>query len=158
MPYPSGFPVPGSGYSPYPQYPPSTTSSYPPYSPYAYPNVTPQPASVGQPSDTGTIKDEHIRESLLTAIEEKLMRLMKEQLQQSQAELNTLRRTQDELKQGKIKLDAILDRLTKEKVINVLIDSFFVRGSSVVRQLSNFSNLFTFVDVNNEMWIQRVVE
>lgn len=142
MPYPSGFPVPGSGYTAYPQYPPSTTSSYPPYSPYSYPNVTPQPGTVGQPSDTGTIKDEHIRESLLTAIEEKLMRLMKEQLQQSQAELNTLRRTQDELKQGKIKLDAILDRLTKEKVSNMLINLSLNKYSSNLVTFQTYSLYF----------------
>ena len=64
---------------------------------------------------TGTIKDEHIRESLLTAIEEKLMRRMKEQFQQNQAELETLKRTQDELKQGKARLDNILNRLHKEQ-------------------------------------------
>lgn len=64
---------------------------------------------------TGTIKDEHIRESLLTAIEEKLMRRMKEQFQQNQAEMETLKRTQEELKQGKAKLDNILSRLEKEQ-------------------------------------------
>lgn len=40
---------------------------------------------------------------------------MKEQFQQNQAELESLKRTQDELKQGKAKLDAILNRLEKEK-------------------------------------------
>lgn len=43
------------------------------------------------------------------------MRRMKEQFQQNQAELETLKRTQEELKQGKIKLDVILNRLEKEK-------------------------------------------
>lgn len=55
------------------------------------------------------------RESLMTAIEEKLMRRMKEQFQQNQAELETLKRTHEELKQGKAKLDMILSRLEKEK-------------------------------------------
>jgi hypothetical protein len=41
---------------------------------------------------------------------------MKEQFQQNQAELETLQRTQDELKQGKMKLNTILSRLEKEQV------------------------------------------
>lgn len=44
------------------------------------------------------------------------MRRMKEQFQQNQAELETLKRTQDELKQGKAKLEGILNKLEKEKV------------------------------------------
>lgn len=132
LPYPQpGFPTPGGygGFPPYPAsnnppypapYPPTSSTSYPP----AFPGYTPYPMnSFGGPTTpssvpmgTGTIKDEHIRESLLTAIEEKLMRRMKEQFQQNQAELETLKRTQEELKQGKSKLDAILSRLAKEQV------------------------------------------
>lgn len=123
----NSFPTPNSNpYPPYPPYPqfPTTTStsypSYPPYSPYPSggfggPSSTPNSISGG----TGTIKDEHIRESLLTAIEEKLMRRMKEQFQQNQAEMETLKRTQEELKQGRSKLDSILMRLAKEQVIAV---------------------------------------
>lgn len=133
LPYPQGFPTP-PGYAGFPPYPPtsnppypnaypppSSSTSYPPaypgYSPYPINNFggpSPNPCSV--PGGTGTIKDEHIRESLLTAIEEKLMRRMKEQFQQNQAELETLKRTQEELKQGKAKLDAILSKMTKEQV------------------------------------------
>lgn len=108
--YPPAYPPTSSSFSQYPPYP---TPSYPPYPSSNFDNSVPSipPSSGG----TGTIKEEHIRESLLTAIEEKLMRRMKEQFQQSQAELETLRRTQDELKQGKAKLDAILGRLEKEE-------------------------------------------
>ncbi|EEZ99668.1 tumor susceptibility gene 101 protein [Tribolium castaneum] len=134
MPYPSNSFMPGGGYMPpypptsypptsgfggYPPYPQSSNLPYPSYNPYPtpYPPYTgggypgPSPAVGG----TGTIKDEHIRESLLTAIEEKLMRRMKELFQQNQAELETLQRTQEELKQGKMKLNTILSRLEKEK-------------------------------------------
>ncbi|XP_074038833.1 tumor susceptibility gene 101 [Leptinotarsa decemlineata] len=118
-PYPPA-PYSGSsgGFGGYPPYPPTSNAGYPPYPSYN----TPYPPFSGSnfgtptpPAGTGTIKDEHIRESLLTAIEEKLLRKMKEQFQQNQAELETLKRTQEELKQGKAKLDSILSRMEKEK-------------------------------------------
>ncbi|KAF5294148.1 hypothetical protein FQA39_LY13519 [Lamprigera yunnana] len=124
MPFPTPYP-PAGGYGGYPPpYPPSNNAfpSYPNYPPASnYPAYPPsnfdKPPTIQQSigGGTGTIKEEHIRESLLTAIEEKLMRRMKEQFQQSQAELDTLRRTHEELKQGKAKLDAILSRLEKEE-------------------------------------------
>lgn len=42
---------------------------------------------------------------------------MNEEFQQHQAELETLKRTQDELKLGNAKLQTILDSLEKEKVL-----------------------------------------
>lgn len=118
MPYPAH---PIDNFPSYPPYPPTSSTytpypSYPtPYPPYPSNNFGAQPAPAVIPGGTGTIKDEHIRESLLTAIEEKLMRRMKEQFHQNQAELDTLKRTQDELKQGRAKLDSILTQLEKEQ-------------------------------------------
>lgn len=40
---------------------------------------------------------------------------MKEQYLQNQAELETLKRTQEELRQGRAKLDVMLTKLEKEK-------------------------------------------
>ncbi|XP_045464065.1 tumor susceptibility gene 101 protein isoform X2 [Harmonia axyridis] len=122
MPYPNN-PYPQSNYPGYPSYPPTnsqSTGSYPPpyptsYSGYPTPGGFGSVNSVSTPGGTGTIKDEHIRVSLLSAIEDKLLRRMKEVFQQNQAELDTLRRTQDELKQGKAKLDVILSKLEKEQ-------------------------------------------
>lgn len=108
------------GFPPYPApnrqpvYPPYPTSfpSYPmPYPMNGSSSVMPTPGG----GNAGTIKDEHIRESLLTGIEELLMRRMKEQFHQNQAELDTLKRTQDELRQGKAKLDSIMSQLEKEQ-------------------------------------------
>ncbi|XP_072400083.1 tumor susceptibility gene 101 protein isoform X2 [Diabrotica undecimpunctata] len=117
-PYPTPYPPASGGFGGYPPYPPTSNNSFQGYPPY--PSTQPQyPFNFGPPgtqaSGTGTIKEEHIRESLLTALEEKLLRRMKEQFQQNQAELETLKRTQEELKQGKLKLDGILSRLEKEK-------------------------------------------
>jgi ESCRT-I complex subunit TSG101 len=49
-------------------------------------------------------------------VEDKLRRRLGEQFSQTQAELETLGRTQQELTQGKNKLDDILARLEKEQV------------------------------------------
>jgi ESCRT-I complex subunit TSG101 len=49
-------------------------------------------------------------------VEDKLRRRLREQFFQTQAELETLGRTQQELTQGKNKLDDILARLEKEQV------------------------------------------
>ncbi|XP_017780496.1 PREDICTED: tumor susceptibility gene 101 protein [Nicrophorus vespilloides] len=109
---PPSYPVqtPQTGYNYNMPYVP--TPGYPPYG--AFP--TPYPAyPTPVANNAGTIKDEHIKESLLSAIEEKLMRRMNERFQQNQAEMDTLQRTLQELKQGKMKLDGILEQLTKEK-------------------------------------------
>ncbi|KAL1502636.1 hypothetical protein ABEB36_007750 [Hypothenemus hampei] len=109
-------PTSSGGYPPYPVSNSNAFPSFPPY-PNNFPPFLPGGNNIIPPPviNSGTIKDEHIRESLLTAIEEKLLRRMKEQFLQNQAELQTLKKTQEELKQGKAKLDATLNRLTKEQ-------------------------------------------
>ncbi|XP_018320962.1 tumor susceptibility gene 101 protein isoform X2 [Agrilus planipennis] len=124
LPYPAASSYQPGGYGGYPPYPPVSSSAFPSYPPYPTPSYPPYPPTSSFPGikpappipgSTGTIKDEHIRESLLTAIEEKLMRRMKEQFQQNQAELDTLRKTHEELKHGKAKLDSMLQAMEKEK-------------------------------------------
>lgn len=70
------------------------------------------PATAGA---SGTITEEHIRASLLSAVEDKLRRRLKEQFSQLLAELETLRRTQQELTSGSAHLTELFDRLKKEK-------------------------------------------
>ena len=65
--------------------------------------------------NTGTITEEHIRASLISAISDKLRRRLREQFFQLQAELETLRRTQQELSNGSTRLNELLDKLSKEK-------------------------------------------
>ncbi|KAJ4436493.1 hypothetical protein ANN_16524 [Periplaneta americana] len=109
-------------YPPYhsPMYPNSWGYPYPPPVPtQGYPPQTSPPsnsAATSASSATGTITEEHIRASLLSAVEDKLRRRLREQFSQTQAELETLGRTQQELVQGKNKLDDILARLEKEQV------------------------------------------
>ncbi|XP_077298549.1 tumor susceptibility gene 101 [Arctopsyche grandis] len=101
---------------PYPQ--PSIPNFYPPnpYQPYAAANPFQYPPGGYQPQSQNTITEEHIRASLYSAVEDKLRRRMHEQFLQNQAELDTLRRTQQELTEGRVQLDDILGRLEKEKV------------------------------------------
>lgn len=115
-PYPaSGFPYPSGGYGSYG----STSSGYPqnfgnsyPFTPPAQPSPT-VPSSSG--GGSGTITEEHIRVSLLSAVEDKLRRRLREQFSQLQAELETLRRTQQELTSGSAHLCDLFEKLKKEK-------------------------------------------
>lgn len=130
-PYPpaasGGFPYPSS-YGSYagttPSYPTQGYSgSYPPYPPATQPSPTVQPNSSG----SGTITEEHIRASLLSAVEDKLRRRLKEQFSQLQAELETLRRTQQELTSGSSHLADLFEKLKREKQeleknVNILQD------------------------------------
>ncbi|CAG4947858.1 unnamed protein product [Colias eurytheme] len=111
----SNLPYPGYG-TPYPGQPTNVNGTpYPTFNPTPYPPSTsygqgPSPDVAG-----GTITEEHIKASLLSAVEDKLRRRLKEQSQQSQAELETLRRTQQELREGKTRLEDILGRLQRER-------------------------------------------
>jgi hypothetical protein len=93
---------------------------------------SPPPISAANTSSgtTGTISEEHIRASLLSAVEDKLRRRLREQFSQIQAELETLRRTEQELTQGRDKQDDILARLEREQVIyeSMIILKWILRG------------------------------
>lgn len=65
--------------------------------------------------NTGTITEEHIHASLLTAVEEKVKRRLQEQISQTQAELETLHKIEQELMQGKGRLDHLLSKLDAER-------------------------------------------
>lgn len=69
----------------------------------------------GTAGGSGTITEEHIRASLLSAVEDKLRRRLKEQFSQLLAELETLRRTHQELTSGSAHLSELFDKLQKEK-------------------------------------------
>ncbi|NXW63466.1 TS101 protein, partial [Eurystomus gularis] len=108
-PYPAGStPNPS-----YPNYPyaggvpfPATTSV--PYYP-SQPPVT----TVG-PSRDGTISEDTIRASLISAVSDKLRWRMKEEMDRAQAELNALKRTEEDLKKGHQKLEEMVTRLDQE--------------------------------------------
>ncbi|ERE79628.1 tumor susceptibility protein [Cricetulus griseus] len=107
--YPSGYPpnpsaYPGCPYPPAGPYPATTSSQYP-----SQPPVT----TVG-PSRDGTISEDTIRASLISAVSDKLRWRMKEEMDGAQAELNALKRTEEDLKKGHQKLEEMVTRLDQE--------------------------------------------
>lgn len=110
-PYPSAG---AGGYGGYGQ--PTAGSSYPPYMPPGMPSATGyntgyNPSAQG----TGTITEEHIKASLVSAVEDKLKRRIQEKVNQCQAEIQTLKRTQQELNEGQSKINDIIGRLERDE-------------------------------------------
>lgn len=128
--------APGGGYGyppapptqpPYPQqqYPPTSgvySNSTPPYASF-------QPVSIPQqssaPVNSNTISEEHIKASLLSAVEDKMKRRLRDKFSQVHAELDVLKRTHDDLTKGKTRLEEIINKLEGEQMeldknVNVL--------------------------------------
>lgn len=145
QPYSSGYPsqggqtgsYPQSGFQGYPQYPQSGytnsgfqgypaagqpyTSSYPSSTAGGYPNYAgglqteSNVSSAIRPGSTMTVTEEHLRMSLLSAVEDKMKRRLREIFEQAQAEMNVLYKTQADLNTGKEKLEQIYKDLEQEK-------------------------------------------
>ena len=62
----------------------------------------------------GTITADHIRASILSAVEDKVKRRLREDLSQSQAEVDSLRKVQEELNQGNSRLTGIMTKVKSE--------------------------------------------
>ena len=62
----------------------------------------------------GTITADHIRASILSAVEDKVKRRLREDISQSQAEVDSLRKVQEELNQGHTRLSTILTKVQTE--------------------------------------------
>ncbi|XP_012911339.1 tumor susceptibility gene 101 protein isoform X4 [Mustela nigripes] len=84
---------------------PTISASYPPYQATGPPN---------SPSRDGTISEDTIRASLISAVSDKLRWRMKEEMDRAQAELNALKRTEEDLKKGHQKLEEMVTRLDQE--------------------------------------------
>ncbi|CAC5394602.1 TSG101 [Mytilus coruscus] len=134
---------PNSGFQGYPNYPNqpapggygnSGFSGYPGQQPQGYPSSTPgypaatsgYPYSGGvqtestttaanRPGSNMTVTEEHLRMSLLSAVEDKMKRRLREIFEQAQAEMNVLYKTQSDLNTGKTKLEQIFKDLEQEK-------------------------------------------
>ncbi|CAG0893301.1 unnamed protein product [Darwinula stevensoni] len=115
-PYPSLFPTsqPPASQPTYPPYPISNPSTSTPYPVSTQAQAT--PASLGMNAgNTGTIKEAHIKASLLSAVEEKVMRRVAQIEAQYQDEMKVLHQTQMDLNNGKTKLEELMKRLEFEE-------------------------------------------
>jgi ESCRT-I complex subunit TSG101 len=120
FPQPSNFPpYPGSNFGGgFPPYPPAQGASNPPYptSGFGMPGFNSSPAQNNAASTgTGTITEEHIKASLISAVEDKMRRRIQENVNQYQAEIQTLRRTKQELMEGQSKLNEIVKKLERDE-------------------------------------------
>ncbi|XP_036440216.1 tumor susceptibility gene 101 protein [Colossoma macropomum] len=103
-------PNPG-GFQGYPY--PAGGSGYPATSGGAlYTPVT--PTATGGPSRDATIGEDTIRASLVSAVSDKLRWRMKEEMDRAQAELDALKRTEEDLKKGHQKLEEMVTKLDQE--------------------------------------------
>lgn len=126
--YSGNFPQQQQGFQ---GYPPASTGSYPPTGQQQYPSSTPFPSyptqyptstantvtttSASGAGNTNTVTEEHLRMSLLSAVEDKMRRRLREIFEQAQAEMNVLHKTQTDLVQGREKLDKMMRDLETER-------------------------------------------
>lgn len=71
---------------------------------------------------TNTITEEHIKASLISAVEDKCRRRIHERVNQYQAEMETLNRTKQELNDGRAKINDIIAKLEREEVRPQYVD------------------------------------
>ncbi|KAI4902953.1 hypothetical protein NFI96_020602 [Prochilodus magdalenae] len=72
------------------------------------------PTTAGGPTRDGTIGEDTIRASLVSAVSDKLRWRIKEEMDRAQAELDALKRTEEDLKKGHQKLEEMMTKLDQE--------------------------------------------
>lgn len=133
-PYPTQPGYPPSS-TPYPVYPPTSSAGYPsqpgppayppPYTPgVTYPpypsttsNLTTQTTETSgvTTTATGTITEEHIRASLVSAVSDRVRAKLRDLYGGAQAEVSVLRQQQSDLSQGKVKVEGLISKLEQEQ-------------------------------------------
>lgn len=144
MPYPmaGGGPGGSAGGAPYP-------TPYPPATPYGGPGGNAQGAGMSPMggvgpgmAQQGTISEEHIKASLISAIEDKIRRQVNERRNQYEAEINTLRRTKDELMEGRSKIFEIMTRLdNEERDLNSHLGMLRAKDQELEKQLETLNKV-----------------
>ncbi|KAL5011153.1 hypothetical protein ScPMuIL_013458 [Solemya velum] len=114
----SGYPSQQS--TPYPPAPnnPQPHLSYPygtsPSQQGGYPPPATSTTATNSSNQMNTVTEEHIKASLLSAVEDKMRRRLRETFAQAQAEIDVLYKTQGDLIKGKDKLEKMTQDLEKE--------------------------------------------
>ncbi|CAJ0570864.1 unnamed protein product, partial [Mesorhabditis spiculigera] len=133
-PYPQTTPYPASSTAGMPPYPTGNTAPYPQSNPYpgypsaypgygggfsGYPNQgstrTPPPVPPPPADRTTSIGGDHIKQSLISALQDKFRNKLRDKLGTSQAELASIRQTQNDLKTGQTKLKKITEDLESQQ-------------------------------------------
>ncbi|KAK0044585.1 tumor susceptibility 101 protein [Biomphalaria pfeifferi] len=104
--YPSGYPGQSGGYPP-------QFGTQPPYPPNSI--TTDGASDMSRLTQGGTVTEADLRASLLSAVEDKMKRRLRETFAQAQAEMDVLKKTQKDLTTGKERIEIIITELEKEK-------------------------------------------
>lgn len=129
---PTSYPTPGG-------YPPTSVAAagYPPTSAATNNNAALQQQSSPGAARQDSFTEEAMKASLLSAVEEKMKRRLKEVYAQAQAELDVLRKTQEDLNKGKAKLEGMTSRLDAEIVqVQTNIDQLKAKDEEIDEAIS----------------------
>ena len=82
-----------------------------------------------------SLSDEQIRASILSAVEDKMRRRLKDIFAQASAEMTALNRTQADLQKGKNTLDEMMQKLEREQVrsYKINVEKTYLMKSSPYR-------------------------
>lgn len=87
----------------------------PPNVPTRTPPPIPAPPISTSSHSTGTLEPEHIRRSIITALEDKLKMRLREKMGTSQAEMASIRETHSELQAGQRSIRKMIEELEKQQ-------------------------------------------
>lgn len=99
--------------------PPALPNSYYPFSSRGGPSNDPSTSTTpalpqNKPDSSGTITEEHIRASLLSAVEDRLKHRMREKVHSLSDQIELLRKTSTDLEKGKAQLDEMKTRMAND--------------------------------------------
>ncbi|KAK5969620.1 Tumor susceptibility protein [Trichostrongylus colubriformis] len=135
-PYPTVMP-PYSGQTPYPTAGNQFGSAYPPYPQPSIPTRPTPPVPPVPTSSAGTLQPEHIRVSIISALEDKLRMRLREKMGTSHAEMASIRETQSELQAGQRTLRNMIEELEKQqKLLETYIFTHQDKKAELTRTLA----------------------
>jgi len=129
LPYRPGYPYGAGGSAGYPPYPAAATATstpgYPPYPPQGYSQppaglqtqysqASTGSADTSSSTGSGTITQEHIKASILSAVEDKVRRRIREEFSARQAEQDSLKKIGEDLNNGGERLRQMMQRIQVE--------------------------------------------